>query len=283
MTIPALIAGGASIVGGILGSNSAEAQNREEREWQEKMANTQYQRSVADMRAAGLNPAMLYGKGPMSAPVAGGARMDEGRALSEGVRGAGAVGAQMLLQGQLTKAQINDVNSAAALKLAEKEKTELSTRIMKGDFEGELGMWEGDPKNVNMDVWMTQRGARRRRAAEQEIAESVARVANMSAQEAEARARAALTGVEKMMLDKKMSFADAWDAYWRQVGVLGAYAEVGGRLFRDVAGTLGIANIGNRLLKYGEKVGQRDGGANSARSVERRENFYNNDSDLIGR
>jgi len=88
---PSLIAGGASLLGSIFSSDTS-AQNTQaniaaqeqmqqqtqsfnagqaqmNRDFQQQMSGTAYQRSVADMQKAGLNPAMMFGSGgPASVP-----------------------------------------------------------------------------------------------------------------------------------------------------------------------------------------------------------------------
>lgn len=92
------------VIGSLIGAKSAKDINRKQMRFDERMSNTSYQRGVADMRKAGLNPLLAYQQGGASSPQA--KLKDPG----EGARAAALAAAQI----QLTQQQAATAKEQAA-------------------------------------------------------------------------------------------------------------------------------------------------------------------------
>lgn len=118
MTAPAIIMGGADLLGGLIGRSGQSSANetnlriaRDQMRFQERMSSTAYQRAVADMRSAGLNPALAYQQGGASSPAGASTRVENaGAPLAHGVSSAGSAVAQAASV-QQARAQTDNINA----------------------------------------------------------------------------------------------------------------------------------------------------------------------------
>ena len=102
---------------GLAGSMGASAVSykiaKENRQWQERMSNTAYQRSMKDMRLAGLNPMLAYSQGGATTPPGAMSTVDDPTASAR----------DAMRQREEAKSRKQDRELAA-----EKEKTERASQ-----------------------------------------------------------------------------------------------------------------------------------------------------------
>lgn len=183
---------------GIELANAANAQQAQlNRDFQERMANSTYQRAVQDMKAAGLNPALAYQQGGAPSPTGATATMQSTTSQSADIHASAASNAASILQ-QLANVRLTQ---------AQTQKTQADAEVSRNQFaitgyEGQKLQKEMTPGADGKSVFD--------KALEQKVATIMAEMGLTNANARDARASAALKEAGQTAAQNQQRIDKTW-------------------------------------------------------------------------
>lgn len=148
-----IIGFGAGLVGQQLANQASASSARDRMRFEERMSSTAYQRAVADMRAAGLNPGLAYQQGGASSP--GGAQSSFENVGEAAVRGASGATSAQALRAQ-TQADVSLKRASAEKTTAEARQIKLESMLRVKELETNVKVGSAQEKLTHQNTLIRQ-------------------------------------------------------------------------------------------------------------------------------
>jgi hypothetical protein len=225
---------GSSLLGGLFGNSAQSAANktnimlqREQRTWEEKMSNTSWQRAVADMQKAGMNPMLAFSQGGASTPNVSAATVQPVDALAKQISNMG--------NNALLALQANNVQANTAKTVADTEYVKAQTPGAQVTSANAKQRQALEMEEINYRISNTLQTMHLNEQEERKLRELIPTLVQQ-AQADLARTQQATSSAktEQELAGYKIPSAKAEAEVWEKLGAMGRGANVGANALQQV-------------------------------------------------